>query len=142
MNADYINVGDYLQHYGVKNMRWGFRKKRQTKGRKRSGSNKSMSKRQRYIQEQLKINDETLEERKARIRASQINVGKSYLKKNAVAFSTIPAVSVATASVTGTGALGVLGAGAVGVSLAALGGAYKIAKNTKNVYYKGYSKWR
>lgn len=125
---------DELRHYGVKNMRWGVRKK--------SNTNKTLSKRQKYIKEQLKKNDETLEERKARIRASQINVGKSYLKENAAAFASIPAASVAVASATGTGALGALGAGAVGVSLAALGGAYKIAENTKNVYYKGYSKWR
>ena len=50
-------------------------------------------------------------------------------------FATIPVTSVAIASSTGLGALGSLGAGAVGVSLATLGGVYKIAKNTKKVYY-------
>lgn len=126
---------NYLCHHGVKGQRWGVRKKRQHKDQKNSGANRRMSKHQKYIQKQLEINDETLEERKARIRASQINVGKSYLKENAMVFASIPVVSVATASATGLGVLGALGAGAVGVSIASLGGAYKIAKNTK-LYYK------
>lgn len=133
-------VGDFMQdiylcHYGVKGQRWGVRKKRQARKRRNSGTNRTMSKRQKYIQQQLELHDETLEERKARIRASQINVVKSYLKENAMVFATIPVTSVAIASSTGLGALGALGAGAVGVSLATLGGAYKIAKNTKKVYY-------
>lgn len=125
----------YLYHYGIKGQRWGVRKKRQGRKQRNSGTNRTMSKREKYIQQQLELHDETLEERKARIRASQINVGKSYLKENAMVFATIPVTSVAIASSTGLGALGALGAGAVGVSLATLGGAYKIAKNTKKVYY-------
>lgn len=125
----------HLCHYGIKGQRWGVRKKRQDRKRRNSGTNRTMSKREKYIQQQLELHDETLEERKARIRASQINVGKSYLKENAMVFATIPVTSVAIASSTGLGALGALGAGAVGVSLATLGGAYKIAKNTKKVYY-------
>lgn len=125
----------YLRHHGIKGQRWGVRKKRQARKRRNSGTNRTMSKREKYIQKKLELHDETLEERKARIRASQINVGKSYLKENAMVFATIPVTSVAIASSTGLGALGALGAGAVGVSLATLGGAYKIAKNTKKVYY-------
>lgn len=125
----------YLCHHGIKGQRWGVRKKRQARKRRSSGTNRTMSKREKYIQQQLELHDETLEERKARIRASQINVGKSYLKENAMVFATIPVTSIAIASSTGLGALGALGAGAVGVSLATLGGAYKIAKNTKKVYY-------
>lgn len=134
---------NYLFHHGVKGQRWGVRKKTTSSGgRKRRNisdkekeTNRTLSKREKYIQQQLELHDETLEERKARIRASQINVGKSYLKENAMVFATIPVTSVAIASSTGLGALGALGAGAVGVSLATLGGAYKIAKNTKKVYY-------
>ena len=67
----------YLCHHGIKGQRWGVRKKRQARKRRNSGTNRTMSKREKYIQQQLELHDETLEERKARIRASQINVGKA-----------------------------------------------------------------
>lgn len=54
MNEDYINVGDYLQHYGVKNMRWGFRKKRPTSGRRVSSATRSKNQSGSKIQQRVK----------------------------------------------------------------------------------------
>ena len=48
-------MGDFMQdiylcHHGVKGQRWGVRKKRQARKRRNSGTNRTMSKRQKYIQ--------------------------------------------------------------------------------------------
>lgn len=40
MNEYFIDTGEYLEHHGVKGQRWGVRKKRETSGRKRSGTSK------------------------------------------------------------------------------------------------------
>lgn len=54
MNEDYINVGDYLNHYGVKNMKWGVRKKRPTSGRRVSSAAQSKNKSGSKIQQRVK----------------------------------------------------------------------------------------
>lgn len=54
MNEDYINVGDYLNHHGVKNMKWGVRKKRPTSGRRVSSATKSKNQSGSKIQQRVK----------------------------------------------------------------------------------------
>lgn len=41
MNEDYINVGDYLNHHGVKGMKWGVRKQRPTSGKQNASTKKT-----------------------------------------------------------------------------------------------------
>ena len=40
MNEYFIDTGEYLEHHGIKGQRWGVRKKRETSGRRRSGTSK------------------------------------------------------------------------------------------------------
>lgn len=41
MNEDCINVGDYLNHHGVKGMKWGVRKQRPTSGKQNANTKKT-----------------------------------------------------------------------------------------------------
>lgn len=54
MNEDYINVGDYLNHHGVKGQKWGVRKKRPTSGRRVSSATKSKNQSGSKIQQRVK----------------------------------------------------------------------------------------
>lgn len=54
MNEDYINVGDYLNHHGVKGQKWGVRKKRPTSGRRVSSATRSKNQSGSKIQQRVK----------------------------------------------------------------------------------------
>lgn len=54
MNEDYINVGDYLNHHGVKGQKWGVRKKRPTSGRRVSSTTRSKNQSGSKIQQRVK----------------------------------------------------------------------------------------
>ncbi len=54
MNEDYINVGDYLNHHGVKGQKWGVRKKHPTSGRRVSSSAQSKNQSGSKIQQRVK----------------------------------------------------------------------------------------
>lgn len=54
MNEDYINVGDYLNHHGVKGQKWGVRKKRPTSGRRVSSAAQSKNQSGSKIQQRVK----------------------------------------------------------------------------------------
>lgn len=74
MNEDYINVGDYLNHHGVKGQKWGVRKKRPTSGRRVSSvaqyKNQSGSKIQQRVKARLSNRKVTkLQAREARAKA-------------------------------------------------------------------------
>lgn len=43
MNEYFIDTGDYLEHHGIKGMRWGVRKQRESSGGKRSSASKTRS---------------------------------------------------------------------------------------------------
>ena len=74
MTEDYINVGDYLNHHGVKGQKWGVRKKRPTSGRRvysaAQSKNQSGSKIQQRVKARLSNRKVTkLQAREARAKA-------------------------------------------------------------------------
>lgn len=80
MTEDYINVGDYLNHHGVKGQKWGVRKKRPTSGRRVSSAaqskNKSGSKIQQRVKARLsnrKVNKLQAREARAKAKLQKLN---------------------------------------------------------------------